>query len=204
MSQNRPFVQDIPIRPRQAGARRVSDASTLAARSCAVKGCESAGEYRAPTNPLQTDEYQWLCLGHVREHNSRWDFFRGMSAADVERYLRDNQTGHRPTWTIGVNRAKAVPSGFTRFADPLGIFTRTSARPPEPEPPRGRHLGTLQRQALDALDLDDTATLKDVKSRYKELVKQFHPDANGGDRSCEDRLKRVIRAYRTLRASNFE
>lgn len=199
MTEYRPFVQDIPVRPREAPAAPMAAGT----RPCAVKGCTNAGDYRAPTSPTRMDEYQWLCLGHVREHNSRWDYFRGMSAADVERYLKDGQTGHRPTWSIGVNRAKAGTNPFSRLTDPLGIFAR-GQEPNRPEPPRGRHIGTLQRQALDTLDLDETASLKDVKARYKELVKQFHPDANGGDRSCEDRLKRVIRAYRILRASNFE
>jgi DnaJ-class molecular chaperone len=57
--------------------------------------------------------------------------------------------------------------------------------------------------ALDALGLEEAATLSQVKARYKELVKRFHPDTNGGDRGKEERLKQVIRAYGHLRASGF-
>jgi curved DNA-binding protein CbpA len=42
-------------------------------------------------------------------------------------------------------------------------------------------------------------TFAAIKVRYKELVKRFHPDANGGDRTNEDRLKTVNQAYATLR-----
>jgi DnaJ-class molecular chaperone len=42
-----------------------------------------------------------------------------------------------------------------------------------------------------------------VKARYKQLVKQVHPDANGGDRSYEDRLREVINAYNTLKAAGL-
>jgi DnaJ-class molecular chaperone len=56
---------------------------------------------------------------------------------------------------------------------------------------------------LDVLGLGETATLQEVKSRYKELVKRFHPDANGGDRGAEERLKQVIKAYAVLRASGL-
>lgn len=203
MSEYRPFVQDIPVRPRQEGEELRHATQSRNARRCAVNGCPADGSYRAPMSPLKVDEYQWLCLDHVREHNSRWDFFRGMSAADVERYLKDNQIGHRPTWAIGVNRAKTAAHRWSAFRDPIGLFSGAEGPTARPEQPRGRHLGALQRQALETLNLDETATLKDVKARYKELVKQFHPDANGGDRSCEDRLKGVIRAYRTLRTSNF-
>jgi len=56
---------------------------------------------------------------------------------------------------------------------------------------------------LEVLDLDATATLHQIKARYKELVKRFHPDANGGDRGAEERLKKVIQAYGVLRASGL-
>ena len=40
---------------------------------------------------------------------------------------------------------------------------------------------------------------RDVKAKYKALVKQHHPDANGGDRSTEDRLIEIIKAYNYLK-----
>jgi curved DNA-binding protein CbpA len=40
-----------------------------------------------------------------------------------------------------------------------------------------------------------------LKARYKELVKRFHPDANGGDKAAEERLKLVNQAYATLKNS---
>ena len=61
----------------------------------------------------------------------------------------------------------------------------------------------LQMQALDTLHLAHSATLIEIKARYKELVKRFHPDANGGDRGAEERLKQVIKAYGVLRASGL-
>ncbi|HEX2560181.1 MAG TPA: molecular chaperone DnaJ, partial [Phenylobacterium sp.] len=36
-----------------------------------------------------------------------------------------------------------------------------------------------------------------------ELVKRFHPDSNGGDRSSEPKLQRVIRAYQSLRKAGM-
>ena len=49
------------------------------------------------------------------------------------------------------------------------------------------------------MGLDDTADAAAVKARYKQLVKQLHPDANGGDRSSEDKLRDIIRAYNFLK-----
>ena len=43
------------------------------------------------------------------------------------------------------------------------------------------------------------ATTADIKIRFKALVKQHHPDVNGGDRSTEDRLIEIIKAYNYLK-----
>ena len=45
-----------------------------------------------------------------------------------------------------------------------------------------------------------TRALIDIKARFKALVKRHHPDANGGDRSSEDRLREIIRAYNYLKS----
>jgi len=66
-----------------------------------------------------------------------------------------------------------------------------------------RHLTRLQAMAMDTMQLAHNATLIEIKARYKELVKRFHPDANGGDRGAEERLKQVIKAYGVLRASGL-
>ena len=49
------------------------------------------------------------------------------------------------------------------------------------------------------MGLGPEATLEVVKAKYKALVKQHHPDANGGDRSTEDRLIEIIKAYNYLK-----
>jgi DnaJ-class molecular chaperone len=55
-------------------------------------------------------------------------------------------------------------------------------------------------KALATLGLDDSADSATIKSRYKDLVKRLHPDANGGDRSSEDKLREIIRAYNHLKS----
>jgi DnaJ-class molecular chaperone len=60
-----------------------------------------------------------------------------------------------------------------------------------------------QRSHLAQLDLDETATLQDVKMRYKQLVKRFHPDANGGDKQAEERFKSINEAYSNLKSAGL-
>ena len=49
-------------------------------------------------------------------------------------------------------------------------------------------------------NLSHPITLADVKTRYKELVKRHHPDANGGDKAAEERFKLITQAYTVLRS----
>ena len=57
--------------------------------------------------------------------------------------------------------------------------------------------------ALSDLDLDIHAEKTAIRTRYKELLKRLHPDANGGDRSTEAKLQRVIKAYKSLQAAGL-
>jgi DnaJ-class molecular chaperone len=58
-------------------------------------------------------------------------------------------------------------------------------------------------KALHTLDLDAKATEASIKARYKDLVKRHHPDANGGDRSSEEKLREIIKAYNFLRSQKL-
>ena len=93
---------------------------------------------------------------------------------------------------------------FRSFNDDFGLFGGDSGDPGAEERRRAaRPLTPPQVVALDVLNLEAGASLHQIKARYKELVKRFHPDANGGDRGAEERLKRVIQAYGVLRASGL-
>ena len=66
-----------------------------------------------------------------------------------------------------------------------------------------RRIGRLERKALAELDLEDDAEGTAIRVRYLELVKRCHPDTNGGDRSTEAKLQRVLKAYKTLKAAGL-
>ena len=162
-------------------------------RSCEVPGCTAAGEYRAPRSRRALRDWLWLCLAHVREYNASWDYYRGMSPGQIEAEIRADVSWQRPTWPLGrLGRQDWRYSAWVE--DPLGALSaaaqsraRTEAAPAELRP----HLATLE--------LSWPLTLETLKTRYKELAKRHHPDANGGDRSAEERLKTINLAYATLR-----
>ena len=144
-----------------------------------------------------TESY-WFCLDHAREYNASWDFFQGMSQAQIEQYVRDDVTGHRPTWPFGLGRigVQAINDMLTgNVGDAFGVFGRQPRKAPDPEEAR---IPPEKRSALAKLNLAPGASVKEIKERYKELVKRFHPDMNGGDRSGEEKLRVVNEAYRIL------
>jgi len=169
-------------------------------RACAFPGCPEEGGFRVPKSRDNLSAYLWFCLAHARQHNEKWDYFAGMSEAEIEHFRDEALTGHRPTWPLG-KRTGGLPGGRSfQIEDGYAVFAEAEDRAPRrPQ----RVVTRLQRQAFDILNLDTSATLNEIKARYKELVKRFHPDANGGDRGAEERLKQVIKAYGVLRASGL-
>ena len=167
--------------------------TTSSGPRCQHPGCHASGEFRAPMGRLREGQYFSFCLDHVREYNATYNYFNGMSDEAVLSYQKDALTGHRPTWKMGANRQDEAGLGTHESSRARDTHRTASnaARPP-------RH-GVVARKALQVLGLDDEARAPDIKARYKELVKRLHPDANGGDRSNEDRLREIINAYNTLR-----
>ena len=191
------FKTDIRIKPEKARAREVET------RMCEAPDCIKAGNCRVPRSPNNLNEHVWYCSAHARAHNESWDYFKGMDDSQIQAFKLDAVTGHRPTWQLGKRAAKArmgqSPLGGVHDSHAMFESDADAQTVRRPE----RHLTRLQIIAFDTLQLAHNATLIEIKARYKELVKRFHPDANGGDRGAEERLKQVIKAYGVLRASGL-
>ena len=204
--QYRPRFLDIRVRPpKEPEAEPQSQRpQTPADRTCDHGGCRAAAATRAPKSRDLSGEHYWFCLRHAAEYNRNWNFFAGLSEAEVtERIAEEQSTGGRPTWSFKSGaRNREAASGRGAFRDPLGLFAeqarKTGALRPQESP-----LGKLERAALTDLDLDLAADGPAIRVRYLELVKLCHPDANGGDRSAESRLQRVLRAYKTLQKAKL-
>jgi hypothetical protein len=170
---------------------------------CDHPGCVALGLYRAPMGRLREGQYFSFCLDHVREYNATYNYFNGMSAEDVALYQRDALVGHRPTWSMGTNRTdknfREDGDDSSQSGDTLSMAAPGARRAPRAEQAKPRY-GLAALRALDQLGLDDTADAVTIKSRYKDLVKRLHPDANSGDRSNEDKLREIIRAYNFLKS----
>ena len=201
------FFDSIRIKPTKVSAKRQAQAREEAV-NCEWAGCQNKGSHRAPKGRENVREYWHFCLDHVREYNQSYNFFQGMNADAVARYQKDALTGHRPTWKMGANTS--AKQGWRRgdldgAADPFSMFAELMAAaaggPVRARRGQARDAQGDERRAQGAAG-DGAwaeATLEDVKAKYKALVKQHHPDANGGDRSTEDRLIEIIKAYNYLK-----
>lgn len=167
---------------------------------CAVPGCRAPGEFKAPLQPANFDgpgSWRFLCLEHVREHNSKYNFFEGMSPDEITEAQSPIAGWDRATRAFAHAGSDPAPS-WSDFADPLEAISGRFRRKHNEDTTRfSRH----ERRALSILGLGEDADLKAVRSSYSKLVRRFHPDRNGGDRSHEGRLGEVIEAYQTLRKS---
>ncbi|HEY6992448.1 MAG TPA: DnaJ domain-containing protein [Xanthobacteraceae bacterium] len=208
MKHDSPLFDRIRVRPDKDRRLRAQ------CPACDWPNCEAPATHRAPKGRLREREYWRFCLDHVREYNHAYNFFAGMSPDDIARYQKEAVIGHRPTWKMGMNGGRPASRSrsprsrpeFGHADDPFGLFrefggsagARSARRPSE-----GRLVRNAERKALDTLGLEADASAQDVKTRFKALVKRHHPDANGGDRSSEDRLREIIQAYNYLKSIGF-
>lgn len=172
-------------------------------RVCNEPGCNEAGEFRAPYTDAVTAgregpaPFRWLCLEHVRAFNSRYNFFSGMSADQIH-------AAQRP-YAGWEQESRAFAGGGDRgprwadFADPLDAIAARFRRVDAPDRPDGKPLSGQDRESLRVLGLGAEADRRALRQRYSELVRRYHPDRNGGDRTHEAALQQVIQAYQQLR-----
>lgn len=175
-------------------------------RPCDAPGCGEAGEFRAPPlegAPQSGDRpsgYRWFCLDHVRQFNAGYNYFAGMTAEEIHDAQRPLAGWERETRAFARAGGDHGPR-WADFADPLDAIGAKFRANVRAERKDGRPLTPGDRSALKVMDLEVDADRTALRKRYSELVRRYHPDRNGGDRSHEDALQKVIAAYQQLKGS---
>lgn len=173
---------------------------------CEWEGCKKLATHKAPKGRMQEGQYHSFCIDHVREYNKSYNYFSGMADKDLSKFQKDSMHGHRPTWQMGARKGaevKRTKAGMGRgFRDPFRVFSEQQYEEASREAERRarRRVYNAEAKCLSVLHLDEHATADEIKARYKELVKKHHPDANGGSRESEDRLREIIQAYKHLKS----
>jgi curved DNA-binding protein CbpA len=172
-------------------------------RQCDHPGCDRPGEHRAPKSRYRLHEYFWFCLDHVRDYNKSWNYYAGMNDDEVEACLRYDTCWQRPTWPMGSwqqREAGLRDRVYREFGGPRTTNAYDGAQQQRTRVHNGRPL-TEEEKALAVLDLEAPVEFGMIKARYRALVKQHHPDANGGSREAEEKLKSINLAYSFLKLS---
>jgi len=186
------------------GRRGMSGAVETSARGCQHPGCRETGQYRAPRSRDQLDEYLWFCRDHVREYNLKWNFFDGQTEAEMQGTMEQQRVWGRATQPFGSAAREA--KGWARHGidDPHQVLGDKATKKRGDGGRRNtatRRLPSTERKALEILDARDTWTRSEIRKQYKGLVKDLHPDRNGGNRADEERLQEVVWAWDQIKES---
>jgi len=180
-------------------------------RQCQADGCEEAGEFRAPGERGAgfdgPGSWRWFCLDHVRQFNSGYNWFAGMSADEIVAAQHPVAGWATESRAFRPDGGASTGPRWADFDDPLdAIFDRAKTIR---QRAAGRHAAAQEyarftpreREALNVMGLPGDVDRTSLRKRYSELVREYHPDRNGGDRSHEARLGRVVEAYQLLKKS---
>lgn len=209
----------------RVGTKRAADEEKrTGGPRCQRKGCDQPATHRAPKGRGRDGEYFAFCVDHVREYNATYNYFDGMSDREVADFQKDALTGHRPTWKMAANSwAPGMRAGRTGSArdpadgddtgggeadgpppnDPSAFFAWRARQSRSTPIENRRQLRPLEKKAMTTMGLKQGATKDEIKSKFKELVKLHHPDANGGDTRSEEKLREIIQAYNYLKQAGL-
>ena len=139
----------------------------------------------------------------MREFNAGYNYFDGMDSEQI--YAEQHPAAGWRQRTVWEGQGESPPPRWADFADPLDAIGARASDIKKRAASTMRAEATMtrftprEREALTIMGLDGDADRPGLRRRYSELVRQFHPDRNGGDRSQEARLQRVVEAYQLLR-----
>jgi hypothetical protein len=176
-------------------------------KGCDISGCVNRGDYKAPRSSNELKSYYWFCLEHVTEYNQNWDFFKGMSQAEIEKSMSKSVVWDRPTWRstkagLNVNEDKLRKFAYERFSQGESVFQNFTM---DGDEEKARvDITSIPHPAVEALatmDLFPPIEWEEVKTRYKALAKRYHPDINKGSKDAEEKLKKINLAYSILKLS---
>lgn len=211
MPERSPFDFDISVsadkKRRSKGRRGMSGASETSTRECEHPECYEPGKYRAPLNPDNLEEFRWMCLKHIREFNQKWNFFENHSEEEMDKQFAADRIWERGTKPFGKQTAEERAWARLGIQNPQEVLGVNATMNPGKGDGLGggRRLPADERKAIDILVAKDNWSKAELRKRYKALIKELHPDLNGGDRSQEEFLQKVVWAWDQIKDSrNFK
>ena len=162
---------------------------------CDWNNCNNIGEYKAPVEKDNSKKYRLLCLEHIKEFNKNWNYFENMDDAEILEFIKADMTWHKPTQNFSAqdNFFKILwNNALKEDLDKNGIG-KNHAKMAQ------FNFSNKDLKAFDILGLVVTINWEKIRSKFKKLVKKFHPDMNSGNKKFEEKLKVITLAYTQLK-----
>jgi|TARA_B110000971_G_scaffold178566_1_gene184542 hypothetical protein len=161
---------------------------------CDWDNCQETGTYRAPVKRDDSKKYRLLCLGHIKIFNKNWNYFEHMNDQEIEFFIKSDLTWHKATKTFGSSDNFFNILWNNALDDKLNIFKSSNFKDF-----KKTKVSQQDRDALQVLELNDEEKWDQIHSKFKELVKKYHPDKNQGNKKFEEKLKIITLAYSQLK-----
>ena len=147
--------------------------------------------------------WRWLCLEHIRAFNASYDYFAGMSMDQIYAAQTPMHGWETESRTFRAAGSADLPPRWADFKDPVdAIGARFRQRMDEAREEQRQaadpRFSREQHRALKLMGLTPECDRRTLRRRYADLLRRYHPDRNGGDRSHEKALQAVIEAYTAL------
>ena len=156
-------------------------------RSCYNPDCKELGIYPAPKSKENLREYLYFCINCIREFNKSWNYFEGLNEQELEIEIRKSTTWNRPSWKFGTkNLNYDFEKAFRQFNE-------------QKQPDKNNNVSKKLKDAFNLLDLDLNSTPDEIKRRYKNLAKKWHPDVQQNETNHnKNKFIDITNAYKTI------
>ena len=156
-------------------------------RSCYNPDCNELGIYPAPKSKEKLREYLYFCINCIREFNKSWNYFEGLNEQELEIEIRKSTTWNRPSWKFGTkNLNYDFEKAFRQFNEQKKLD-------------ENKNVSKKIKDAFNLLDLDLNSSPDEIKRRYKNLAKKWHPDVQQNETNHnKNKFIDITNAYKTI------
>ncbi len=161
---------------------------------CDWDNCNNTGIYRAPIEKDNSRKYRLLCLKHIKIFNKNWNYFENMNDQQIEFFIKSDLTWHKATKKFGSSENFFNILWNNALEDKLNIFESSNFIDF-----KKTKISKTDKDALNVMELNSDVKWEQIQSKFKQLVKKYHPDKNQGNKKFEDKLKKITLAYSQLK-----
>ncbi len=142
-------------------------------RLCDREGCDAPGDRPAPKSPNSPERW-YFCERHAAEYNRNWNYFEGLTAEEAAKREAEERRD-------AGGFAETKHYGWAGPGD--GSWSRDEMR------------------ALEVLELDPDADFEAIRTAWRRLAKENHPDVKPDDTEAARRFHAIQAAYDVLKSA---